>query len=88
MDAIERIEVSVRTGWAHQMAHKYGAHFHLNRDLFRAKWDFMKHSDSLKKTVSRSNESFIRHLRSKYDKVLPPIWATVEVMTFGQLSNW
>ncbi|AWB35850.1 Abi family protein [Orrella marina] len=30
LDAIERVEVSVRTGWAYTLAHRYGPHAHLN----------------------------------------------------------
>ena len=88
LDAIERIEVSVRSAWAHQMAHRYGPHCHLNRELFSKKWNYERHFKSAQKEVSRSKESFILHLKDKYDEDLPPIWAMVEVMTFGQLSNW
>ncbi|MGB3519772.1 MAG: Abi family protein [Elainellaceae cyanobacterium] len=88
LDAIERIEVSIRSAWAYQMAHRHGPHCHLNRALFNSKWDYGRHSLSLKKELARSKEAFILHLTDKYDEDLPPIWATVEVMTFGQLSNW
>lgn len=33
LDAIERVEVSVRSQWAYQMAHRHGPHAHLNADL-------------------------------------------------------
>jgi abortive infection bacteriophage resistance protein len=88
MDAIERIEVSLRSNWAYQMAHRHGPHCHLNRALFKPKWAYPHHCESIKKELSRSNETFIRHLQNKYDEDLPPIWAMVEVMTFGQISNW
>ena len=88
LDAIERIEVSIRAVWAYQMAHRHGPHCHLNRQLFSEKWDYERHYKSAQKEVSRSKEAFILHLKDKYDENLPPIWAMVEVMTFGQLSNW
>ncbi|MBE9068907.1 Abi family protein [Leptolyngbya cf. ectocarpi LEGE 11479] len=88
MDAMERIEVSIRAAWAYHMGHKHGAHCHLRRELFRRKWDYDKHYKSIKQAVSHSKETFIRHLQQTYDEALPPIWALVEVMTFGQLSNW
>lgn len=88
LDAIERIEVSIRSAWAYQMAHRHGTHCHLNRTLFKPNWDYQRHYQSIKQEISRSKEAFILHLTSKYDEDLPPIWATVEVMTFGQLSNW
>jgi abortive infection bacteriophage resistance protein len=87
-DAIERIEVSLRLRWAYQMAHHHGPHCHLNRVLFKPNWDYDYHCASIQKELSRSKETFILHLRGKYDEDLPPIWAMVEVMTFGQISNW
>ena len=88
LNAIERIEVSIRSKWAYYLCEKYGAHAHLNSNLFR---DYQKHSEavlSLKKSTSKSKEPFILHLDSTYDELLPPLWAIVEVMTFGQLSYW
>lgn len=40
LDAIERIEVSVRSQWAYQMAHIHGAHAHLDPTLAKdwANW--------------------------------------------------
>ncbi len=38
--------------------------------------------------MSKSQEDFIVHLRHKYDELLPPLWAMVEIMTFGELSHW
>jgi abortive infection bacteriophage resistance protein len=88
MDAIERIEVSLRSNWAYQMAHRHGPHCHLNRALFKSQWNYEHHCESIKQELSRSKEAFIIHLQHKYDEDLPPIWAMVEVMTFGQMSNW
>ena len=34
MDAVERVEVSVRTPWAYHLSQKYGPHAHLNSYLF------------------------------------------------------
>ena len=88
LNALERIEVSVRSKWAYYLCEKYGAHAHLNSNLFR---DYKKHSEtvlSLRKIASKSKEPFILHLDSTYDEFLPPLWALVEIMTFGQLSHW
>ena len=88
LDAIERIEVSIRAAWAYEMAHRHGPHCQLNQKLFRERWNYDRHYSSVRKEVSRSNEAFILHIAEKYDEDLPPIWVMVEVMTFGQLSNW
>ncbi len=88
LDAIERVEVSIRTQLAYSLAHRHGPHAFLNPALFKAKWRHDRNLLSLQQEVGRSREEFIRHLRQKYDEALPPIWAVVEIMTFGQLSKW
>jgi abortive infection bacteriophage resistance protein len=88
IDAIERIEVSVRSKWAYFFCEKYGAHAHLDSNLFKKIQTHQKSISTLKKSVLKSKEPFIRHLDDNYDKALPPLWALVEIMTFGQLSHW
>ena len=88
MDAIERIEVSIRTGWAYHLSHRYGTHAHMDASLFKKRWRHKGNVDKLKDEVRRSRETFIQHLRDKYGEALPPLWAVVEIMTFGQLSQW
>lgn len=88
LDAIERFEVSLRAHWAYQLAHTYGPHAHLDRNLFKPAWRYLDNVDDLEKVVRQSSEVFIRHLRTTYDEHLPPVWALCEVMTFGQLSKW
>lgn len=39
-DAIERIEVSLRTQIIYQLAHKYGSHWQDNEDIFDLSSDF------------------------------------------------
>ncbi len=87
MDAIERIEVSIRTQWAYHLSHSYGPHAHLQRELFKSKWPYPDNVARLKKSAGRSSEIFIRHFK-KYDEDLPPLWAICEIMTLGQLSQW
>ncbi len=88
MDAIERIEVSLRTAWAYTLSHSHGSHAHLNRELFKAKWPHEKNIAMLERTVRQSSEVFIRHFHEQYDERLPPVWAICEIMTIGQLSQW
>jgi abortive infection bacteriophage resistance protein len=90
LDAIERIEVSIRAKWAYHLILRHGAHAHLNTDLFvnKGKWTYTDAISQLEQEVSRSREDFIIHFRSEYDESLPPLWVLVEIMTFGQLSHW
>lgn len=44
---------------------------------------------SLDREIKGADEVFIDHYKRTYDDPeLPPIWATCEVMSFGQLSKW
>ena len=86
LDAIERVEVSVRSQWAYQLGHIHGSHAHLDKSLFSSYWQ--SNLDMLNKEVNRSNETFIKHLQNTYDELLPPVWAVCEVMSLGSLSRW
>jgi len=88
LDAIERVEVAIRTQLAFQLGHRYGTHPHLNLALFKQAWDHAKNVSQLQKDAHQSKEAFIQHLLTTYAEPLPPIWAVVEVMTLGQLSKW
>lgn len=91
LDAIERFEVSLRTGWAYHVSHRYGPHGILNRMIFKQTsrhWDYGTQLNKLKEDVQNSRELFIKHFRQTYDEPVPPLWALVKIMTFGQLSKW
>lgn len=88
MDAIERIEVSVRTQFAYHLSQKYGTHPHLDSSLFH---DFKVYNfgiSRLLRDMQNNDKKFIKHLRTKYSEPLPPVWAVVELMSFGDLSKW
>lgn len=88
LDAIERIEVSVRCQWAYHLAHNHGTHAHLDPILAFNKRHWQSNLEKLAKEVHRSDETFIKHLLSTYREQLPPVWAVCEVMSLGLLSRW
>lgn len=88
LDAIERIEVSVRTQWAYHLAHHHGPHAHLDLALAYRQDLWRKNLDKLDDEVRRSDEVFIRHLLDTYSEASPPVWAVCEVMSMGLLSRW
>lgn len=88
LDAIERIEVSVRSQWAHEMAHRHGTHAHLDGALARNPFHWQTNLDKLRLEVQRSKETFMQHLLTTYSESLPPVWAVCEVMSLGLLSAW
>ncbi|MGX5635338.1 Abi family protein [Brevundimonas diminuta ATCC 11568] len=89
MDAIERIEVSLRGGWAHHLAMKFGPHGYLDPGLYERPDRYAKAYAGLLEEIERSKDTFIIHYGGKYsDPKQPPIWMTAEVMSLGQLSKW
>lgn len=89
LDIIERIEVSIRSKFAHNLSKIHGPHAHLKPELFYSKTKYAKTILNLKSEIDRNrNELFIKHHFDKYHEELPPIWVCVEVMTLGQISNW
>ncbi|MDJ0626500.1 MAG: Abi family protein [Candidatus Caenarcaniphilales bacterium] len=88
LDAIERIEVSVRTNWSYQLSLFYGSHAHLNQNLAENITHWKTNVEDLKTEISRSQETFIKHFQNTYNEELPPIWVICEIMSLGQLSKW
>ncbi|WP_200881982.1 Abi family protein [Nitrincola sp. A-D6] len=89
LDAIERVEVSLRTQLAYHLSHNHNSsHPHLNPALFHNPVGYGASLNKLDQDIKRSREEFIKHLTSKYEELQPPIWAVVELMTMGQLSKW
>lgn len=88
VDALERVEVSVRSHWAYELAHRHGPHAHLEASLAFRHEHWISNRESLRKEVERSDEAFIRHMNATYAEALPPVWAVCEVMSLGLLSRW
>ena len=89
LDAIERIEVSIRSKLAFHLAEVFGSHPHLEPENFFSPLKYSRTLTKLKSEIDRNrSEIFIRHHLNKYSDDLPPIWVSVEVMTMGQISNW
>lgn len=85
---IERVEVSVRSRWACQLAHRHGPHAHLDPGLAFKAHHWQSNVAKLTEEVDRSDEVFIKHLRASYSESLPPVRAVCEVMSLGLLSRW
>ena len=88
LDALERLEVSVRTQWAYHLGHRHGTHAQLDPSIAFRQDRWQSNLESLEKEIRRSDEVFIRHLTSTYSEPLPPVWAVCEVTSLGLLSRW
>lgn len=86
-DAVEKIEVALRTQIIYHWSMTYGSHWHLDQDLYKDRGKFIKHLASLQKEIDRSNETFIDHYKGKYTQPEePPCWMSLEVTSIGLLS--
>lgn len=88
LDAIERVEISVRTQWAFHLSHFAGPHAHLDKHNFNLK-DFAYHDfiEQLQLELRRTTEPNILRQLKKYDEPTPAIWICCEVLSFGWLSK-
>lgn len=87
-DAIERIEIALRTQIIYQFAVAYGSHWFENPTLYKDPKLLRRDLSSLDKEISRSSETFIHHYQNKYTNPLrPPSWMSLEVTTMGLLSK-
>ena len=87
MDAIERIEISIRTSITYHLAHKYGAFALEKSENFHNQFNHASWLLQVQKEIVRSREPFIEHFHEKY-KGFPtlPVWMATEVTSFGSLS--
>lgn len=87
-DAIEKIEIALRTQIIYHFAMKYGSHWQTNPNIYRDVARFAKHLATLGKEVDRSDETFIKHYKEKYTSpTQPPSWMSLEVASMGTLSK-
>ena len=96
LDALERIEVSIRTsialeiGQYHPLAYRSPKYLHGNfAKKFMKKKPQTKHQEWLSivdKKFSNSKEDFVKHFKKNYPNDHLPIWISVELWDFGAMS--
>lgn len=87
LDAIERVEVAIRTQFTYHIGHTYGAFGHANAQNFHPSFNHQSWLQKLEGETSRSNDEFINHFKRKYQGFPTiPIWMLTEVMSLGALS--
>ncbi len=89
LDAVERVEVSLRCQWAYHIGKNHGPHAYLDSAIARNYHKWENDLERLTQEVLRSDEAFIKDYLKKYQQPkLPPIWSVCEVMSLGTLSRW
>ena len=92
MDAIERIEIAVRTQLSLHHSHQYGPFGYATNPASLPKMDGNRLSGFLqrvKEETNRSKENFVKHFRTKYgnEHDMLPIWMATEVMSLGTVLS-
>ena len=87
MDAMEMMEVYIRTLIAYHLGHTYGPFGHTDASNFHSTFDHAQWLEKIEEEVKRSNDTFIKHYKRKYSGFPDlPIWMSAEVMSLGSLS--
>lgn len=87
-DAIERIEIALRTKMIYHMSLTYGGLWYLDPSLFI---NAQYHNSSLRiinKEFSRSSEIFIRDHKNRHPNTNAESWKILEVVSMGTLSKF
>jgi abortive infection bacteriophage resistance protein len=88
IDAIERVEIAVRSRLVYELTHRHGAFAQLEVRAFPgiAPAEHQRLIDELHENALKSSEAFVDHFRRTYDEFPDiPLWAAAETMTFGQM---
>lgn len=90
MDAVERIEVAIRSVISDTMSVAFDPHWFMNPSNFKESFDhekFMEKVDEAVKEVGQ-HQTFINHYNSTYeDPAHPPSWMLFEILHFGTVSK-
>lgn len=88
LDAIERVEVALRTCLTYELSHAHGVFGHTESGNFAHWFKHDRFMSELTKAERDSTETFVSHYRSKYTcEEHLPIWMATELISFGQLSR-
>jgi len=87
-DAIERIEIALRTKMIYHMALSYGAIWYKQRDLFVDAEKLDSNLENLEREYSYSQEIFIKIHKRKHQNLDPEAWKILEIVSMGTLSKF
>ena len=93
MDAIERIEIAVRSQLAYHHAHLHGAFGYAVDPTSLPKLAGDRHAvfvGRVREETGRSHERFVRHFAERYGDTHQdlPVWMATEVMSFGTVLTF
>jgi len=86
--AIQSIEISLRTRMIQCISMSLGTFWFMDKTNFKNKRYFNATLGKIRNEVGRNNEPFILDFYNNYSSPdLPPVWKTLEVISFGTLSK-
>lgn len=98
LDALERVEVALRTDiairlgrrdpWAHRNPKLLHGTFARRPDPSTGRTRHQDWLDRLDRKFAETREDFAKHFKAKYPDSMPPIWIAVELWDFGALSHF
>lgn len=86
-NAIERIEIALRTKMIYHLSLSYGGMWYLDVKLFNDKPNHNVFKKRIEKEINESSEEFIRKHKEKHPNEKPEAWKALEVLTLGSLSK-
>ena len=86
-DAIERIEIALRTQMIYQLSISYGPIWYQNEGLFIDLDKYHEHIENLFREFNYSQEVFIKDHRRRYSNEDPEAWKILEIASMGTLSK-
>lgn len=86
-DAIERIEIALRTKMIYHISLAHGSLWYLDPSLFDNAVNHSQHLVDLKSEFDRSQEIFIKDQKYRYPGADADSWKILEVASFGTLSK-
>lgn len=86
LNVTSHIEIALRAYLANEISFISHAMGYVDLQCFSEADLFMKNTGKIEYEISRSKEVFIEHYKDNYQKRVP-VWAAVEVMSFGTLSK-
>lgn len=90
IEAIDRLEVAIRSSIANYLSQKHGPHWFLKPSAFKPTkaWGLGQLLQKIESEVGRGKNNFVKHYFSKHDDpYLPPSWSISECVSFGLWSR-
>lgn len=86
-DAIERIEIALRTKMIYHLSLSYGAIWYKRPELFANNEKHDEHIENLEREFGYSQEIFIKDHKRRYADENPEAWKILEIASMGTLSK-